>query len=65
MGEEESSPPKISKENYEHKNEETKEKVEENALTIVPIVDHKEKNSSPLQKSRYFSLVPVLDFFIF
>lgn len=33
-----------------NKNEETKEKVEENALTIVPIVDHKEKNSSPLQK---------------
>ncbi|XP_055819506.1 remorin-like [Solanum dulcamara] len=49
MGEEESSPP-VSPQNYEHKNEEPKEKVEENALSLVPTIHDKEKISSPVQK---------------
>lgn len=52
MGEEESSP-LVSPQNYEHKNEEPKEKVEENALSLVPTIHDKEKISSPVQKSLY------------
>lgn len=53
MGDEEASPlvsPKNSKENYEHKNEEPKEKVEENPLALVPIIEDKEKISVEVQE---------------
>ncbi|KAH0687795.1 hypothetical protein KY290_019404 [Solanum tuberosum] len=50
MVEEESSP-LVSPQNYEHKNEEPNEKIEENnTLAIVPILDDKEKISSHVQE---------------
>ncbi|KAG5593157.1 hypothetical protein H5410_043671 [Solanum commersonii] len=54
MVEEESSP-LVSPQNYEHKNEEPNEKIEENnTLAIVPILDDKEKISSHVQERNRF-----------
>ncbi|CAN4077770.1 unnamed protein product [Withania somnifera] len=47
MGDEDLVSPQDSKEKYEHKNEEP---VEENALALVPILEDKDKISSPLQE---------------